>query len=129
MEGLEGYGVDGIRLINGKLCLWLPEGNGGFLIFDADNAEKFLFCEYSIRNGVVDVSVRPPAATGVTVNGTDAGEWYGAGWEYDPKSAGYDGTVRLTAISDGKKSLSFPTDGLSKPRTAVCPPITRTPWY
>ena len=96
LEGLDGYGVDGIRLIDGKLYLWLPEGDGVFWIIDPEDSKNFLFCEYSIRNGIVDVNVRPPIETGVTVNGMDAGVMSGEGWVYHPKFAGGDGYVELT---------------------------------
>ena len=73
ISGLGDYGTDGIAPVDGKICLWLPNGRHRFSV---DGVEYVA----DVQDG--PTTARPCKDVGVTVNGVDVEIGAGEGWAY-----------------------------------------------
>ena len=81
VEGLNGYGVNDIRAINGELYLWLPVGRHVFTVSDG----KKTYSYFAVVNGrVQSITVNPLTVVDLQVNGQNIlTELSGTGWDYN----------------------------------------------
>ena len=82
LEGLEGYGAKDLVAVDGRLCLWLPNGEYSFVV-ETRNASVRCTATVAGANVTAEIS---RSALGVTVNGVDVGWGFGEGWQYDMRS-------------------------------------------
>ena len=75
IAGLDGYGTKDVEPVDGKIYLWLPNGNYGFTV----GGEKYA----AAVKDADTTAVRGASIVGVTVDGVDVGFGSGEGWRYD----------------------------------------------
>ena len=110
--GLSDYGFNDVYPVDGKVCLWLPDGNYGFVLTDGVVTRSYYA---AVKGRGCTVEPRPPV--GFFVNGIDVGCGQGEGWSCD-------GEVLKLAESGPFVLSGSTTDGLvavevSRPETSV----------
>ena len=82
IDGIEGYGCENVRTADGRLCLWLPNGEHAFTV---ETRNESFRCAATVVDANMTAEVRR-TLLGVTVNGVDVGSGSGEGWHYDMRS-------------------------------------------
>ena len=109
VSGLEGYDTRGMRTIDGKIWLWLPEGTGRFSVVDGGHPDGVQALYAASRFGAKGeiCGSAPTEDVGLCVDGTDVRVLRTERWAYFPVSS------NLVLVADGDYALAGSSCGPS----------------